>query len=653
MLGVGRGRSRFAHLLVVVAVEGTVRTGLMDSSLVFTANPTTNCPDVAMCCPADSGQACSLRNEQCGAPPSQGPAFHMMDTSCSISDPNGPFYDPLHKLYHIFYQLHIAMPNSATRSATGPVWGHAVSADLIKWAGLPVAIWNDQAYDSVAVYTGSATMVDGNPVIVYPGINNGTGTVNIATPANRSDPLLRDWVKSDQNPLLRNGMDDFSSGWLTHTGEYRFISNSQDAPGAVSQSLLPLYGSVDGFKSVYFIGTFDNVVAAECPSLFPLPRVANASAVVKSGAPTHVLLQAGYVQLGNLTDGLPGQMSVWKPLDAAARPRSRDAFVSLDQGASYASKDFLDPTRGRRLMWAWATVGYGALTLPRELTYDSELQQLRVLPADELTSLRTRMLRSVPTATLNNQELWIEGWEADIGRQIEVVVRFERPQSHASFGVDVLAGDGATATRVYVDGEPSAGVGSSFRARVGVTTAGTNLTSEMLGANLSTLQENQGVSVLQGVEAAKGCRTACAANAASLGGQCRAWTHDAETATCFLKGIAGWQYRADSTTTRLTSGILSNAPGQGGPADILQMSSGVDPVELRIFVDHSIVEAYWARGLVAMTASAQGTETVSKTGTRLGFFAFGGENVVRMLDATVYELDGIWTDPQTVLHSRR
>jgi sucrose-6-phosphate hydrolase SacC (GH32 family) len=49
------------------------------------------------------------------------------------------------------------------------VWGHAASRDLVSWARLPVALWNDRPFDRVNVYTGSATIgVPGlGNVIVY------------------------------------------------------------------------------------------------------------------------------------------------------------------------------------------------------------------------------------------------------------------------------------------------------------------------------------------------------------------------------------------------------------------------------------------------------------------------------------------------------
>ena len=62
-------------------------------------------------------------------------------------------FDAKHGIYHLFFQDHLAMP-SFNGSGAGPVYGHAASKDLAHWARLPVAIWNDHRYDSVAIYTG-------------------------------------------------------------------------------------------------------------------------------------------------------------------------------------------------------------------------------------------------------------------------------------------------------------------------------------------------------------------------------------------------------------------------------------------------------------------------------------------------------------------
>ena len=92
-----------------------------------------------------------------------------MDHNCDENDPNAPFYDATHGVYHLFYQKHCAIPVSG-ESIKGIVYGHVASRDLVRWAHLPVAIWNDQPYDRYAIYSGSATIVEGLPHIVYPGL---------------------------------------------------------------------------------------------------------------------------------------------------------------------------------------------------------------------------------------------------------------------------------------------------------------------------------------------------------------------------------------------------------------------------------------------------------------------------------------------------
>lgn len=110
---------------------------------------------------------------------------------------------------------------------------HAVSRDLIKWAHLPVSIWNDRLYDERAIFTGSATVVNGKPYLVYPGLcvkgrqpdcNSGT-ILALAVPANDSDPFYTQWKKLDAlNPIVNNTGRDPTTAWLTDAGEWRMVT---------------------------------------------------------------------------------------------------------------------------------------------------------------------------------------------------------------------------------------------------------------------------------------------------------------------------------------------------------------------------------------------------------------------------------------------
>ena len=115
--------------------------------------------------------------------------------SCGIGDPNGPFYDATHDMYHTFYQSSRGPPCDPMVPPCDPsteVWGHAASKDLVTWKHLPVAIWNNHSYDGSGVWTGSATIVDGSPVLMF--LGPGTEDMNLAHPADPMDPYFTEWA---------------------------------------------------------------------------------------------------------------------------------------------------------------------------------------------------------------------------------------------------------------------------------------------------------------------------------------------------------------------------------------------------------------------------------------------------------------------------
>ena len=370
-------------------------------------------PDPTQC----EGGPCGPGNERCAGVKVQTFVFHLFDTSCHTNDPNAPMFDPMHGLYHTFYQRYQGEPQHGTQRplrADWPSWshtmGHWVSRDFTHWAQLPVALWNDQWFDAGATFTGSATIVDGGPVILYPGLcridsaSCPTGdNYAVAVPANASDPLLVQWTKqgsiggrSVTNPVLNATGDDPSSAWRTVNGEWRLIGDQGGCGdgGANSSSTTgtPIFGSMN-FREWYRIGC-TTLSLGDCPTLFPLPPLVPGSAdgISKDGLPTHVH-KAGTlgfspdcVQIGDWHDGLPGPAAQggtpgsWEPLTGQ---------IPLDAGRVHAAKDFWDPVKQRRIMWLWATLGTGLQTVPRELRYDPRLQRIVSNPVDEIKRLRT------------------------------------------------------------------------------------------------------------------------------------------------------------------------------------------------------------------------------------------------------------------------
>ena len=234
--------------------------------------------DVSQCLlPNGSTSPCGPGNQVCPPGPfgRKTPQFHVRDDSCGENDPNGPSYDPVHKMcrseltlssrspsgrrrltlrisvhrYHLHYQNHVGLHGGRT-------YGHAVSKDLTHWAHMPDSIWNDQPYDTSAIYTGSASIVDGKVVQVYPGlckVSNTTpgcpGGTNlcIAKPADPSDALQTNWTKEFKdtgavNPIVNNTGRDPSTAWQTAAGEWRLTTFDTQ-----------IFGSMD-FNTWYKIG---------------------------------------------------------------------------------------------------------------------------------------------------------------------------------------------------------------------------------------------------------------------------------------------------------------------------------------------------------------------------------------------------------------
>eukprot|EP01051_Picozoa_sp_SAG22_P019345 SAG22_NODE_3543_length_1651_cov_1.594716_1_plen_198_part_00 len=129
-------------------------------------------------CVKCQGGPCTPENQKCiGNVPKY--TFHLADPTCDINDPSeraaapqapafspgsllspdsqlppaspssppahvtlrladGPFYDPVHKLYHLFYQIHIALDMGG--AGDGPDWGHWVSKVLMHCIAPPLPL---------------------------------------------------------------------------------------------------------------------------------------------------------------------------------------------------------------------------------------------------------------------------------------------------------------------------------------------------------------------------------------------------------------------------------------------------------------------------------------------------------------------------------
>lgn len=199
------------------------------------------------------------------------PRLHFTPPRNFMNDPNGlVFYKGE---YHLFYQYNPQGTRWGHMS-----WGHAVSADLLHWQHLPVALTEA---DGVMIFSGSA-VVDrentsglcqprgGDPsclVAIYTGHGHGRQTQNLAVSQDRG----RTWVKYANNPVLDLGLKDFRDPkvfWHAPTRRWVMLTVLSD------QHKVRFFASPD-LKRWEALSDFGPAGATggvwECPDLFEVP----------------------------------------------------------------------------------------------------------------------------------------------------------------------------------------------------------------------------------------------------------------------------------------------------------------------------------------------------------------------------------------------
>lgn len=580
-----------------------------------------------------------------------------MDLTCYENDPNFPFWDPLHGMYHAFWQAHLAEPQGGV--GQGPVIGHAVSADLVRWAHLPVALWNDQPFDRIAIFSGSATLVDGLPTLVYPGLCDAaqwaggcdTGTVAaVAVPADHAgDPLLTNWSK--RGVVLNNTQRDPTTAWRTVAGdEWRFTNFE----GKV-------FSSRDNFQTWSVAGNGSAIFpSAECPDLFALPpRCAGNGCDAPwpapvAAAPTHVHKISGNwpvatdrYTFGAYLDGEPGSAGTWTPTQGLPQLQAMDATTLLNISRKfYASKSFVDPLgnegAGRRIFWGWLLVGNAVQSLPREVTYHPGLGRLLFTPLPELSALRQDVLFSAPSVAVPaGGAIYLSGGPAAaggrwVGNQTELAVSFELPAAPAAFGVRfMMSAAGAGGMEVRVAFDPAA-----FSATVSVLNHDDPAPSYYMPGVDMLAPPPPYNSTAVGYGDAHVCQAACSGDA-----MCIAFTFEQYSPTsgrCNLRD----QISDFTPCAQCVAGFKPPAPPPAATA--LPLVPGDTHVDVRVFIDQSVAEVFVAGGRWALTLDVtQGDLSAAN----MSLVCASGAGVVAR-NVSAWSLGSIWVPPSEVLDRR-
>ena len=485
---------------------------------------------------------------------------------------------------------------------------------------------------------------------VYPGlcktgVNGCPGGTNlcIAKPADTMDQLQTNWTKDAArtgavNPIVNATGRDPTTAWQVEaTGEWR-----------LSTFDTTIYGSMD-FNSWYTIGPQPGFPHGECPSFFEMPRDTPGAGPAPVGTPayTHVHKAShggDWMQVGIYQPNGVRQNGDW--LNATTE-------VKIDMGQFYASKDFYDPVGKRRINWGWAQVPPSSTqTLPREVTWHPELQQLVYAPLAEQDALRGTALADVSRTALAPSQVLALGpfpGAASAGNQSEVEVVFERPAAAARLGVVVMGGadPAGSGTLFYIDYVPPAATAAAaddvdaaapdaMATWSTVTVGATPMVAptpapaptppspapvtpykrlmpntDLTGGDFSVGCANDSCKQAAGATPYAACQKACDDN-----DKCASWTLVVNVKCCLKSGYP--KIRSD---TGMFSGVKdpSKAPvgpptppaPAGGKTDTLKLSPSDKTLTLRVYVDNTFSEAFWMGGRVAMTVSTAGTPEAS------------------------------------------
>ncbi|MBP6787946.1 MAG: glycoside hydrolase family 32 protein [Candidatus Promineofilum sp.] len=325
------------------------------------------------------------------------PIYHFLPPANWMNDPNG--FIQWQGRYHLFYQYNPAGPFHADIH-----WGHATSADLVRWEHRPLALAPtpggpdaNGCWSGAAVIGGDGTSFEGRPLVFYTGVFPQTVCAALG-----SDDLDT-WAKHPANPLIAapppgfgGDSGDFRDPFVWREGNAWWLvisSRVADGGGAVL-----LYRSADLLAWEY-VGPLLVGDAApdaplwtgtvwECPNLFPLDG-RHVLIVSFQNHDTGELLYAGYA-VGDFADGR-FSAGPFRPLEYGETLYAPQVTLSEDGRAVLMGwlKEGRDGNAQRAAGWS------GVMSLPRLLSLGDD-GTLRFRPVPEVAELRGEHVHVAP-----------------------------------------------------------------------------------------------------------------------------------------------------------------------------------------------------------------------------------------------------------------
>lgn len=395
--------------------------------------------------------------DACAAAPYK-PIFHITAPGRALSGASGPYRDPATRLVHLYARL-----------GANASWHHLTSKDYARWArpAAEAALPNDRWYDAWGATSGAlmGSGGDGRPVAMYTCVEEGGARQQcIATPARRGctgQPDLGALAKSPLNPVITDdnlpgliGPESFRdpTGWWQDpqdSGRWLVAFAARLADAGCGAPHVVVFATRDSsFQGGYsyshslYAGTGgDEADTFEHPDFFAVPGAAEEERFLKISDPATRRDYVVYGAYEPTTSSSSSSGSSALQQYVFTRSASRGNTL-VDLGSFYGARTFHDPTLNRRMVVGRiaedppenstaATVAPdldGVIAL-RAVKYDGGEGRLRFPPLPELRALRSRRLLRRQSVTLTAVRPTVElvASTAAATRHQEIVTRFQLP----------------------------------------------------------------------------------------------------------------------------------------------------------------------------------------------------------------------------------
>jgi len=355
--------------------------------------------------------------------------YHMMPPAGWMNDPNG--FIQFKGIYHLFYQ------HDPYQAKQGPMhWGHATSVDLVNWVHQPVALAPSEDYDSgqsggQGCWSGSAVNDNGKLTLIYTGHVDGRKPEEVQCLAISEDGIQ--FYKAEHNPVIGDSPDAERFGfrdpkvWKHDNTWYMVIGYGKDGLGkALIYTSNDLHSWTCKGPAIESDGTMGDMW--ECPDLFPIGE-----------GDSHALI------ISPMNTGSYKNLYITGTFDYSTCRLQKLHGAPIDYGFDFYAPQTLVDEQGRRIMIAWMNIWgakmpeqehgwYGAMTLPRELSLESD-GTLRSRPIKELEQLRRERILKTEFVLEEGVQKKVDGVH---GQALELVVQID-PKDAAEVGLRMFA----------------------------------------------------------------------------------------------------------------------------------------------------------------------------------------------------------------------